>query len=61
MPDNHWSWIFEDAATITGLIANGTFKASIDAIFPLNQAKNALEKSETRHGRGRILLHVSSS
>ncbi|WP_146116185.1 zinc-binding dehydrogenase [Paenibacillus sp. AR247] len=38
----------------------GHLKPSIDAIFPLSQAKSALEKSETRHGRGRILLHVSS-
>lgn len=51
----------EDSVTIAGLIADGTLKTSIDASFPLNQAKNALEKSESRHGRGRILLQVSSS
>ncbi|OMG50329.1 hypothetical protein BK140_07290 [Paenibacillus macerans] len=41
-------------------IADGTIKAEIDSIFPLNQADKALEKSEARHGRGRILLDINS-
>ncbi|WP_341280391.1 NADP-dependent oxidoreductase [Paenibacillus sp. FSL H8-0537] len=45
---------------LTELIAAGTIKAAIDSIFPLNQANKALEKSEARHGRGRILLHINS-
>ncbi|MDI4643721.1 NADP-dependent oxidoreductase [Cohnella hashimotonis] len=48
----------EDLESLTELIAEGTIKAEIDAIFPLSQADKALEKSEARHGRGRILLGV---
>ncbi|WP_205621614.1 NADP-dependent oxidoreductase [Paenibacillus sanguinis] len=50
----------EDLQSLTNLIANGQIKAQIDSIFPLNQADKALEKSEARHGRGRILLSVNS-
>lgn len=49
-----------DLQTITELIADGTIKAEIDSTFPLSQADKALEKSEARHGRGRILLQVNS-
>jgi len=42
--------------SLTELLAEGTIKAEVDSIFPLNQADKALEKSEARHGRGRILL-----
>lgn len=51
---------YANLQTLTELIANGTIKAEIDSIFPLNQADKALEKSEARHGRGRILLHINS-
>ncbi|WP_426252582.1 zinc-binding dehydrogenase [Paenibacillus pabuli] len=50
----------EDLHSLTELIAEGTIKAEIDSIFPLSQADKALEKSETRHGRGRILLSTNS-
>ncbi|MFB5269359.1 NADP-dependent oxidoreductase [Paenibacillus enshidis] len=49
-----------DLQTITELIADGTIKAEIDSTFSLSQADKALEKSEARHGRGRILLQVNS-
>lgn len=52
---------YEDSETIAQLIADGKVKAAIDAVYPLSNTKEALEKSETRHGRGRILLSVSSS
>jgi NADPH:quinone reductase-like Zn-dependent oxidoreductase len=51
---------YDDLVTIARLIADGTIKAEIDTIYPLGEAKKALEKSEARHGRGRILLSVSS-
>jgi NADPH:quinone reductase-like Zn-dependent oxidoreductase len=51
---------YQDSETIARLIAEGTIKAEIDTIYPLGQAKEALEKSEARHGRGRILLSISS-
>ncbi|MDO7906243.1 NADP-dependent oxidoreductase [Paenibacillus sp. JX-17] len=49
----------EDLQSLTELIAQGTIKAMIDSIFPLSQAAEALEKSEARHGRGRILLNMN--
>ncbi|MFM9280765.1 NADP-dependent oxidoreductase [Paenibacillus jiagnxiensis] len=51
---------YENLQTITELMAEGTIKAEIDSTFPLSQADKALEKSEARHGRGRILLQVNS-
>ncbi|MDQ0885873.1 NADPH:quinone reductase-like Zn-dependent oxidoreductase [Paenibacillus sp. V4I9] len=50
----------EDLQVIAQLLANGTLKAEIDSIFPLSETKKAHEKSESRHGRGRILLKVNS-
>ncbi|MCJ8013763.1 NADP-dependent oxidoreductase [Paenibacillus sp. KQZ6P-2] len=46
--------------TIAQLIADGTIKAEIDSIFPLSQTNKAHEKSEAKHGRGRILLRINS-
>ncbi len=48
----------ENLLTLTELISAGTIQAEIDSIFPLSQSDKALEKSEARHGRGRILLHI---
>ncbi|MDG0811250.1 NADP-dependent oxidoreductase [Cohnella rhizosphaerae] len=50
----------EDLRQLTELMAEGTIKAQIDSIFPLSQAAQALEKSEARHGRGRILLKADA-
>lgn len=50
---------YPNLQTLTELIADGTIKAAIDSIFPLNQANKALEKSEARYGRGRILLRIN--
>ncbi len=51
---------YSNLQTIAQLIADGTIKAKIDSIFPLSEAKKAQEKSEARHGRGRILLRINS-
>ncbi len=51
---------YENLQTIAQLIADGTIKAEIDSIFPLSQTNKPLEKSEARHGRGRILLRINS-
>lgn len=51
----------EDLQSLTELLAEGTIKGEVDSIFPLNQADKALEKSEARHGRGRILLMNANS
>lgn len=49
----------EDLSVIANLIADGTLRAEIDSVFSLSEAKKAHEKSEARHGRGRILLSVN--
>jgi NADPH:quinone reductase-like Zn-dependent oxidoreductase len=41
------------------LVASGAVKPEIQRVFPLDEAGNAQAASETGHGRGRILLHVS--
>lgn len=51
----------EDTETIANLLADGKLKAAIDSIYPLGDIRLALEKSEARHGRGRILLSVNPS
>lgn len=50
----------EDLQRLTELMAEGTIKAQVDSIFPLAKAAQALEKSEARHGRGRILLQAGA-
>ena len=49
----------DDLRTIAQMIADGTIKAEIDSVFPLSQSDKALEKSESQHGRGRILIRVN--
>jgi NADPH:quinone reductase-like Zn-dependent oxidoreductase len=51
---------YENLQTIAQLIADGKIKAEIDSVFLLSETNKALEKSEARHGRGRILLSVNS-
>ncbi|UUZ83894.1 NADP-dependent oxidoreductase [Paenibacillus sp. P26] len=51
---------YENVQTIAQLIADGTIKAEMDHIYPLDEVRRAHDKSETRHGRGRILLSVNS-
>jgi NADPH:quinone reductase-like Zn-dependent oxidoreductase len=41
------------------LVASGAVKPEIQRVFPLDEAAEAQAASETGHGRGRILLHVS--
>ncbi|MDQ0208645.1 zinc-binding dehydrogenase [Alkalicoccobacillus murimartini] len=49
-----------DLETIAELIANKTLQTEIDSIFDLNDASEALKRSEKRRGRGRILLRTQS-
>jgi NADPH:quinone reductase-like Zn-dependent oxidoreductase len=51
---------YENLQTIAQFIADGKIKAEIDSVFLLSETNKALEKSEARHGRGRILLSVNS-
>ena len=42
------------------LVASGAVKPEIQRVFPLDEAAEAQAASETGHGRGRILLHVTA-
>ncbi|MDO3408402.1 NADP-dependent oxidoreductase [Saccharibacillus sp. CPCC 101409] len=46
----------DDLLQIVDLIANGTLKTQIDSIYPIGEVQEAHRRSETRSGRGRILL-----
>ncbi len=44
---------------IVQLISEGQVKTIVGNTFPLNEAAQAQELSQKRHGRGRIVLHVA--
>jgi len=44
---------------IAGLIESGAVKPEAGVVLPLDEAARAHSVSETRHGRGRIVLHVA--
>jgi NADPH:quinone reductase-like Zn-dependent oxidoreductase len=50
----------ENLQPILALIESGQLKPEVGRVFPLAQARQAQELSQTRHGRGRILLHVAN-
>jgi NADPH:quinone reductase-like Zn-dependent oxidoreductase len=45
-------------STVNELVASGKAKPLVQKVFPLDQARQAQELSETAHGRGRIVLKV---
>jgi NADPH:quinone reductase-like Zn-dependent oxidoreductase len=45
--------------TIAELIVAGAVKVTLARIFPLHEARQAQELSQTGHGRGRIVLHIA--
>jgi NADPH:quinone reductase-like Zn-dependent oxidoreductase len=45
--------------TIAQLLNEGQVKAFVGKSFPLHQARQAHELSQTGHGRGRIVLHIA--
>lgn len=49
----------DDVERIVRLIADGTLRPGIDSIYTLAEVKEAFARSEARHSRGRILLHIS--
>ena len=44
---------------ITQLIEEGKIKPAVYKVFPLAEARQAQELSQTGHGRGRIVLHIA--
>jgi NADPH:quinone reductase-like Zn-dependent oxidoreductase len=46
----------EKLREISELLESGEIKPVVGAIFPLSEARQAHELSQTGHGRGRILL-----
>ncbi|MDB5074639.1 MAG: NADP-dependent oxidoreductase [Chloroflexi bacterium] len=49
----------EDLRRITELIESGQLKPELGPVFRLTDADKAQELSQTRHGRGRIVLHIA--
>jgi NADPH:quinone reductase-like Zn-dependent oxidoreductase len=49
----------EHLCTIARLIAEGQIRATIARTFPLREARQAHELSQSGHGRGRIVLHIA--
>ena len=44
---------------LAALVASGELVPQIGATFPLEEAAQAQAASETGHGRGRIVLHIT--
>jgi NADPH:quinone reductase-like Zn-dependent oxidoreductase len=44
---------------ISQLIEEGKIKTAVHKVFPLAEARQAHELSQTGHGRGRIVLHIA--
>jgi NADPH:quinone reductase-like Zn-dependent oxidoreductase len=44
---------------ITELIESKQIRPVLGPLFPLSEAGKAQAQSETRHGRGRIILHIA--
>jgi NADPH:quinone reductase-like Zn-dependent oxidoreductase len=51
----------ENLKKITELVEAGQLKPVTGTVFPLQQARQAQELSQTGHGRGRIILKIGSS
>ncbi len=49
----------ENLAKISELIESKKIMTSVGKVFPLSQARQAQELSQTRHGHGRIILQIS--
>lgn len=46
-------------STFARLIEEGQIKTFVGAVFSLNEADKAHQLSQSRHGRGRIVLHIA--
>ena len=49
----------EKLKDIAQLIEEGKIKPAVYKVFPLSEARQAHELSQTGHGRGRIVLHIA--
>jgi NADPH:quinone reductase-like Zn-dependent oxidoreductase len=49
----------ENLAQISELVESKKIVTSVGKLFPLSQARQAQELSQTRHGRGRIILQIT--
>jgi NADPH:quinone reductase-like Zn-dependent oxidoreductase len=50
----------EGLGSVVALLESGQLKPQVGRVFPLAQARRAQQLSQTRHGRGRILLHTAN-
>ncbi|MWV47395.1 zinc-binding dehydrogenase [Paenibacillus sp. HJL G12] len=51
----------DNLKTIAHLLADGQITSEIEHVYPWYEVKEAHEKSETGHARGRILLEINSN
>jgi NADPH:quinone reductase-like Zn-dependent oxidoreductase len=49
----------EKLKDITQLLSEGKVKPAVYKVFPLAEARQAHELSQTGHGRGRIVLRIT--
>jgi NADPH:quinone reductase-like Zn-dependent oxidoreductase len=49
----------ENLRQIASLLEEGKLRPVVGKVFPLEEARQAFELSQTGHGRGRILLHIA--
>ncbi len=52
---------YDDNMAVARLLADGTIKPGIDRMYRLDEVREAHARSESRHGRGRILLSISDN
>ena len=48
----------EELTKLGQLFDSGALKMQVEAVFPLEQAAQALKRSETGHARGKIIVQV---
>lgn len=48
----------QDTEKLFNAITDGTIQAVIEAEYPFNEALSALEKTETRHARGKLVVTI---
>lgn len=59
---NMHAWVMasgKDMQEIAGMMAAGTLKARIDQVFPLEKIREAHQRSESHHARGKIVVSVA--
>lgn len=51
----------QDIADLLGAIANGSIRTVMEVEYPFDKALDALEKTETRHARGKLVVRIGAA